>query len=135
MPITNQTFSNETEKQPPTSLHQLKAFLMTHYEPQGEGSGYSIVIARNEDVARIRLWDYFLNKPGGNQQSNKPEYIEADEIHSSEYFDYGLVPWIDQETLLFSVAGVIREWHYPQDEETGSLSEEFQVLYDRADEV
>ena len=56
----------------------LTAFVIKHWGPGGEGSGASVVVARNQVAALRILRDHFDGKPDGYRQFQSMDLLEVE---------------------------------------------------------
>ncbi len=86
-------------------------FVLSHWGQGGKGSGYTIVIASGDKMARIMVRDYLRAKSEGYRQYHNMDSFEVEPLEDSMLFS-------DLEVPLTSGHGVYREyWLTPEKEE------------------
>ena len=85
-------------------------FVLSHWGQGGKGSGYTIVIASNERMARIMVRDYLNEKSEGYRQYHNMNCFEVEPLEDSMLFS-------DLEIPLTGGHGVHSEyWLTPEKE-------------------
>ncbi|MBS1990994.1 MAG: hypothetical protein JSS83_10780 [Cyanobacteria bacterium SZAS LIN-3] len=67
-------------------MTQKTVYVVLHRAEGGQGSGYTIAVARNERAVREMVWRYLTNKPGGNTQCDRPDLLEVEELEFNGLF-------------------------------------------------
>jgi len=78
------------------SQDQKTVFVVLHRTEGGQGSGYTIAVARSERMVREMVWNYLVNKPQGNngqcdrRDLLQVELLEEFSLFSDLYFSLSL---------------------------------------------
>ncbi|MBK9141697.1 MAG: hypothetical protein IPM23_04320 [Candidatus Melainabacteria bacterium] len=56
----------------------LRAFTVKHWDPEGAGSGCTVVVASSERMARLVVIEYLRSKPEGYRQCQSAELLEVE---------------------------------------------------------
>jgi len=66
------------------SLNQ--PFVVLHRSPDGQGSGYTIVVTSSRRMARMLVWQYLSQKPFGYAQCSNSNLLEIESLEESSLF-------------------------------------------------
>jgi len=56
----------------------LRAFTVKHWDPEGTGSGCTVVVASSERLARLAVIEYLRGKPEGYRQCQSADLLEVE---------------------------------------------------------
>ncbi|MGD9684521.1 MAG: hypothetical protein AB7W16_25435 [Candidatus Obscuribacterales bacterium] len=56
----------------------LRAFTVKHWDPEGAGSGCTVVVASSERMARLMVAEYLRSKPEGYRQCQSADLLEVE---------------------------------------------------------
>ncbi|MCA9804114.1 MAG: hypothetical protein KC777_19230 [Cyanobacteria bacterium HKST-UBA02] len=56
----------------------LRAFTVKHWDPEGAGSGCTVVVASSERLARLAVIEYLRGKPEGYRQCQSADLLEVE---------------------------------------------------------
>jgi len=66
---------------------QKTVYVVLHRTEGGQGSGYTIAVARNERMVREMVWNYLVNKPQGNNgQCDRRDLLQVELLEDFSLF-------------------------------------------------
>jgi hypothetical protein len=62
------------------------AYVASHWSPNGDASGYTIVVASCPTMARSMVWKYLSSKPQGHRQCSASNLLEIEPLDECSLF-------------------------------------------------